>query len=110
MLQDAPAASDQVEPAFAEVAIMAAAARYIAGWVWMRAAVRSVHRAGLDCEIPGGNDGLDVAAVDTGHAGIPQVDDLARTLKVFWRHRLGRDDHAVQDHVRKPLGHFRSSA
>jgi hypothetical protein len=67
-----------------------------------------VHRAGLGAGDPQGEpargeDGLDVATVGVGLAGVPQVDDLAFHANGRLFAPVGRDDLAVQDHVREPL-------
>src|SRR5690242_6395937 len=67
-----------------------------------------VHRAGLGVGDPQrepawGEDGLDVAAVGVRLPGVPQVDDLAFHTDGRLLAPVGRDDLAVQDHVREPL-------
>ena len=50
------------------------------------------------------HDRLDVAAVNMSLAGVPHVDDLAADAEGLLPTPVARNDRAVQDHVRKPLG------
>ena len=65
-----------------------------------------MHRPGLDPRDPQrepvrGDDRLDVAAMGMGFAGVPQVNGLAADAEGLLPAPVGRDDRAVQDHVRQ---------
>ena len=56
-------------------------------------------------EAVGAHDGLDVAAVAAGLAGVPGVDDLAFYAGRGLRAAVAGEDLAVEDHIRDAVGH-----